>query len=129
MTHSVGIWIDHQRAVLVTVAHDQVTTTIVTSDVGAHPHFGGHQDGGGEKRYEERHTNALDRYYDDVITHLTGPPEALFLFGPGEAKGELHTRLGRSKVLAEVPVHVESADTLTDPQIVAHVTARFGPRR
>ena len=53
----------------------------------------------GGRRGEEvrgRHSQDLDRYYDDVIRQL-GEPDALLLFGPGEAKLQLKDRLGRSK--------------------------------
>ena len=123
-----GVWIDHKKAVIVSITAGEVTTRTLTSDVGAHPHYSGSQEGGGEKRYEERHNQDLDRYYDDVIG-LLGKPDALLLFGPGEAKLQLKERLGRSKGSSESPVAVESTDKLTDPQIVAKVKAHYGIAR
>ena len=96
MNRMAGVWIDHKKAVIVSASEGRVTTRTLESDVAAHPHFGGQQDGGGEKKYEERHRESLDRYYDEVIDHL-GTPEALLIFGPGEAKLELKERLGRSR--------------------------------
>jgi hypothetical protein len=128
MSHDVGVWIDHKKAVIVSIAAGQVTTTTLKSDVGAHPHYSGSQEGGGEKKYEERHNQDLDRYYDDVIGQL-GKPDALLLFGPGEAKLQLKERLGRSKVSSESVVAVESTDKLTDPQIVAKVKEHYGIAR
>jgi hypothetical protein len=83
MNHDVGVWIDHKKAVIVSIAAGEVTTRALTSNVGAHQHYSGSQDGGGEKKYEERHNQDLDRYYDDVILQL-GTPDALLLFGPGK---------------------------------------------
>ena len=40
------------------------TTKTLESEVGAHPHYSGQQDGGGEKKYEQRHGQHLDRSYD-----------------------------------------------------------------
>jgi hypothetical protein len=128
MGQDVGVWIDHKKAVIVSIAAGQVTTTTLKSDVGAHPHYSGSQEGGGEKKYEERHNQDLDRYYDDVIGQL-GKPDALLLFGPGEAKLQLKERLGRSKVSSESIVAVESTDKLTDPQIVAKVKEHYGITR
>jgi hypothetical protein len=124
MNHNVGIWIDHKRAVLVSASADGVTTKILESKVGAHPHYSGQQDGGGEKKYEARHGGDLDRYYDDVISHL-GQPEAFLIFGPGEAKVELKERLSRNKTFSGCPVDIETSDKLTDPQIVARVKKHF----
>ena len=128
MSHDVGVWIDHKKAVIVSIAAGEVTTRTLTSDVGAHPHYSGSQEGGGEKKYEERHNQDLDRYYDDVVGQL-GKPDALLLFGPGEAKLQLKARLGRSKGSPESVVAVESSDKLTDPQIVAKVKEHYGIAR
>lgn len=124
MDRLTGVWIDHKKAVIVSASEGRITTRTVESDVDAHPHYGGQQDGGGEKRYEERHRQSLDRYYDEIIAHL-GEPEALLIFGPGEAKLELKGRLGRSVTPSPLRVEIETADRLTDPQIVAKVKEHF----
>jgi hypothetical protein len=123
MSQAVGVWIDHKKAVIVSIADGQVTTRTLESDVGAHPHYSGPH-AGGEKKYEDRHNQGLDQYYDDVIGYL-GEPDALLLFGPGEAKLQLKERLGRSKGPSERIVAVESTDKLTDPQIVAKVKEHY----
>jgi stalled ribosome rescue protein Dom34 len=128
MSNDVGVWIDHKKAVIVSIAAGHVTTRTLESDVGPHPHYSGSQDGGGEKKYEERHDQDLDRYYDDVIGQL-GQPDAVLLFGPGEAKRQLKERLGRSHVSSESVVAVESTDKLTDSQIVAKVKEHYGIAR
>lgn len=128
MSRDVGVWIDHERAVIVSIAAGDVTTRTLESHVEGHPHYAGSQEGGGEKKYEERHDQHLDRYYDQVIGQL-GEPDALLLIGPGEAKLQLKERLGRSKAPTERAVAVESADRLTEPQIVAKVKAHYGVAR
>jgi hypothetical protein len=129
MNHKVGIWIDHKRAVIVSVSTGGITTTkTLESEVGAHPRHSSQQDGGGEKKYEERHGQRLDQYYDEVISQLT-EPDGLLVFGPGEAKLELKARLSRSKAHSERPIDIETTDKLTDPQIVAKVKEHFGINR
>jgi hypothetical protein len=127
MNHNVGIWIDHKRAVIVSASAAGVTTKTLESEVGAHPRYSG-QNGGGEKKYEERHGQHHDRYYDDVIGEA-GQPEAFLIFGPGEAKLELKERLSRSEALSRSPVELETTDKLTDPEIVAKVKEYFGLKR
>jgi hypothetical protein len=122
MDRLAGVWIDHKKAVIVSASEGRITTRTVQSDVDAHPHYAGQQDGGGEKKYEERHRQSLDRYYDEVIAHL-GEPEALLIFGPGEAKLEFKARLGRSGAPSQLTV--ETAGRLTDPQIAAKVKEYF----
>ena len=134
MQHRMGIWIDHKKAVIVSDAAGRVTAKTVESKIGPHgrysdrtgyPTSDGPQDGGGERKYEERYGQHLDQYYDEVINQL-GEPKALLIFGPGEAKLELKARLGRSKALFERIVGVETTDKLTDPQIVAKVKEHYG---
>ena len=125
MDRNVGIWIDHKTAVIVSASAGHVTTKTLESDVGAHPRYSGQEGAGGEKKYEQRHGEQLDRYYDDIISQL-GLPEAVLIFGPGEAKLELKERLSRSKALSGCTVDLETADKLTDPQIVAKVKDHFG---
>ena len=128
MSHDVGVWIDHQRAVIVRASAKGITTETMDSEVGVHPRFGGELVGGGEKKYEERHGQNLDRYFDAVIDQLAGP-DRLLIFGPGEAKGELERRFRHSKVHAGCVVDVETADKLTESQIVAKVKGHFGIER
>ena len=76
MSHRVGVWIDHERAIIVSVSEAGVTTMTVESDVEGHPRYSGQQDSGGEQKYEERHRQRLDRYYDEVAGRL-GHTEAV----------------------------------------------------
>jgi hypothetical protein len=134
MNDKVGIWIDHKKAVIVSASADRVTVKTLESDVGPHARYSGRagyptpdgpQEGGGEKNYEERYGQHLDRYYDEVTSQL-GQPEALLIFGPGEAKLQLRERLSRSKALSERVIAIETTDKVTDPQIVAKVKEHYG---
>jgi hypothetical protein len=125
MNQKVGIWLDHKSAVIVATSSGHVTSKTVESDVGAYPRYSGQENAGGEQKYEQRHGEQLHQYYDDVIRQL-GLPEAVLIFGPGEAKLELKERLSRSKALSGCAVAIETADRLTDPQIVAEVKKHFG---
>jgi len=137
MNHRVGIWIDHKRAVIVSASAGRVTTETLESEVGPHARYAGRaayptpdgpRVGGGEKKYEGRYGEHLDRYYDEVIGQL-GRPDALLIFGPGEAKRQLKERLSQSKALSERSVEIETTDKLTDPQIVAKVKQHYGIAR
>jgi hypothetical protein len=133
MNHKVGIWIDQKKAVIVSASADRLTAMIVESDMGPHTSHPGRAErppadqpvgGRGGKKCEHRDDPRLDRYYDEVIGQV-GQPEALLIFGPGEAKLELSKRLTRVKVLSDCVVSIETTDTLTDPQIVAKVRQHY----
>jgi hypothetical protein len=133
MTDKGGVWIDHRKAVVVTLSPEGEHTTLITSNVEKHSERGG--DSPLKGSYESRQvpaddsrqralTGELDVYYDAVIAVLRNHRKLLIL-GPGEAKGELHKRLVKMQLGALV-VGVQTEDKMTDGQIVAKVRAYFG---
>ena len=128
MSDKVGVWIDHRKAVIVAASAEGLATTILESEVEAHPHFGGQQDGGGEKKYEERRHHDLDRYYDEVISKVNAPG-GLLVLGPGEAKREFVKRFSHVRPGARCAVDIETTGALTEPQVVAKVKEHFGVPR
>jgi len=73
--------------------------------------------------HQREYTGELDRYYDRVSAHVRGA-EAVLIFGPGEAKGELKKRIERDPAGGCI-VGVEAADKMTVSQIVTKVRQRF----
>jgi hypothetical protein len=65
----------------------------------------------------------LANYYDEVIVCI-GDAETILIFGPGEAKVELKKRMERDKIGIRI-VTMETADKMTEPQIVAKVKQRL----
>ena len=76
-----------------------------------------------ENQQDRRFTNYLNSYYDEIIAYVRGA-ESILIFGPGEAKGELKTRL-ESQKLGKRIVAVETEDKMTDRQITAKVRRYF----
>jgi hypothetical protein len=132
MSNAAGIWIDHRKAVIVTLTPAGESVATIESGVEKHPERGG--DSPLKGPYEARQvpaddsrqralTNDLARYYDSVIAAVS-THDNLLIFGPGEAKGELHKRLGKVRPQAQVAA-VETADKMTDGQIAAKVRDFF----
>jgi hypothetical protein len=133
MGNKAGIWIDHRRAVIVELTPDGELVKTIESKVEKHPERGG--DSPMKGRYDARQvpaddsrqralTGELNRYYDAVIAALPDK-ESLLVFGPGEAKEEFRTRLTKLKPQALVSA-VETADKMTERQIIARCRAHFG---
>src|ERR1700736_5500011 len=133
MNSKAGVWIDHRRAVIVALTVSGEHMTHIASNVEKHLERGG--DSPLKGPYEARQvpaddhrqralTGELNIYYVAVIAALRDY-ENLLLFGPGEAKGELHKRLVGAKLGPRV-VAIETEDKMTDPQIIAKVRAYFG---
>ena len=128
-----GVWIDHRGSVIVALTDGGEHITHIASNVEKHLERGGDSPLKGsyeplqvppDDRRQMALTGDLNTYYDSVIAAIRHY-DSLLLLGPGEAKGELHKRLVKSKLNARVDA-VETADKMTDPQIAAKVRAHFG---
>lgn len=129
-----GLWIDHARAVVVSLNEDgEASTRTIESDAGKRVRSQGGsrsrtvygpQDATYEARRDRKYEHHLEQFYTSVGAHLR-EAGVVFVFGPGEAKGELRKHLEASGVPAE-RLSVEAADKLTEAQIVEKVKTRFG---
>ena len=68
-------------------------------------------------------TTHLNIYYDAIIASIRDA-EAILIFGPGEAKGELKKRLKKANLSGRI-VGMETVDKMTDHQIAAKVRQHF----
>jgi hypothetical protein len=130
-TH-IGLWIDHRRAVIVFPSKLSEETTIILAQAERHQRraegalpteaFEAQRvqaDDVQDRKFEHQ----LQGFYDEVIAAVNGAA-SLFVFGPGEAKGELVKRLAHEKPTTR-SVNVETADKMTDRQIAAKVREHF----
>jgi hypothetical protein len=127
-----GLWIDHRKAVIVAVTDNGEEVKELLSHVEKQP---GRFEGArsttsypaqlvpADDLQQRGLTGHLDKYYDEVISHLRDA-EVILIFGPGEAKGELIKRIERDK-LSERIAGVETVDKMTVPQIAAKVRKHF----
>src|SRR2546430_16112184 len=126
MKRQMGLWIDHRETVVVIIGDKGEETRRIESGMEKHIRFSngsGSEDGSAEDQRDRQFTNHLNRYYDEVISHLRDA-ESILIFGPGEAKSELEKRLV-SKGLSERIIGVETIDKMTDHQIATKVRQRF----
>jgi len=126
MKNTVGLWIDHSKAVIVFLAGNDAKIKLVTSDIARQHRQAGVATPADDIRQRDL-TGRLNGFYDDVISCVRGAEE-IFILGPGEAKGELKKRLEKSYLGRRI-VGIEACDKMTDPQIVAkvreHLSSRF----
>lgn len=136
MKKEVGLWIDHRRAVIVIIENEVVTSREIQSNIEKHVRFstgsrakGPNQPKGStaEDMRDRQFGNHLDGFYDGVISFIRDA-ESILIFGPGEAKVELETRL-KLQDLGGLIVGVEAIDKKTDQQIVAKVRDYFLRKR
>ncbi len=134
MKKLVGLWIDHEKAVLVTLDGDGEKITTIESGAESHYRLSGGSRSAtpygpeeivSEKAPEERRKHEFHRYYQCVMRSLQGA-ERIYILGPGEAPKELEKEIRRVKQLAPKLGVVRKADKMTERQIAAEVRKHFG---
>jgi stalled ribosome rescue protein Dom34 len=124
MKRKIGLWIDHKKAVIFSLADEGAEIKRISSELKQNIRFsGGAQKESAEEHGDNRLAGNLNDYFDEVIAYICDA-ESILIFGPGEAKGELKKRL-ESKKLHQNVVGFETVDKMTDNQIVAKVRQRF----
>jgi hypothetical protein len=133
MKKSVGIWVDHKKAIIVSMREGEERLTCIESGVEPRVRLSGGsrsstpygpQEGPSERGIEERRNRQLSRYYRRIIRRI-GDAWSILIFGPGEAKVELEREMKRSKTLASRIVGIQPADKMTERQIAAKVRKFF----
>jgi hypothetical protein len=125
MEKKVGMWLDRNKAVIVSIANNVEGKRIITSDMENYFLYSTSVPGDGspENIRDRRFWNHLGEYYDKIIEHIRDAVE-IQIFGPEGAKYELQRRL-ESIGLAGHIVSVEDSSKLTDLQIATKVLQRF----
>lgn len=132
MKREVGLWIDHHKAVMVTMVNEKEETREIRSNVEKHLSLAGvvpakkvnlsvmsTAEDVGDRRYG----NHLNGYYDGVVSMLRNA-DSIWIFGPGEAKVELQKRLEHQDLGGRID-RVETVDKMTNRQIAAKVRQHF----
>lgn len=128
MEKKVGMWIDRNKAVIVSIADKTEGRRIITSDM---EHYVLYStvvpgDGSPENVRDRRFWDHLGEYYDKIVEHIRDAAE-IQIFGPEIAKYELQQHL-ESEGLSTRIVSLEDAEKLTDLEIATRVQKRFPMR-
>ena len=132
MKKEVGLWIDHRKAVIVSIENEVEVTREIRSNMEKHVRFSSgtqsnvSEDLSGstaEDIRDRQFDDHLGRYYEGIVSFIRDA-DSIWIFGPGEAKVELENRLRHDELGARV-VGIETVDKMTDHQIAAKVRDRF----
>ena len=132
MKTTVGLWIDHRKAIIVAATDKGEATKLIISKVEKQPgRFAGvrsttpyeSQQVRADDSRERKFTGHLNIYYDAVIACIRDA-ESILIFGPGEAKGELQKRIKKNNLVGRI-VGIETVDKMTDRQIESKVRQYF----
>jgi hypothetical protein len=131
MKKAVGVWIDHRKAVIVTIENEVEKTQEISSNIEKHTRFANGtqpqdssvQGSSAEDVRDRQYDAHLGTYYDEIITNIRDA-DSIWIFGPGEAKVELENRLKHDELGARV-VGIETVDKMTYHQIAAKVRDHY----
>jgi hypothetical protein len=132
MKKVVGLWIDHRRAVIVSIENEVELIQELISNMEKHVRFssGTHskasnstQGSTAEDVRDRQFMDHLGLYYDEIVS-LVRDADSILIIGPGEAKVELENQLKHAN-LEERIVGIEAADKMTNNQIAAKVRDHF----
>jgi len=132
MKREVGLWIDHHKTVMVTMENEKAETREIRSNVEKYVRLSGVLPARklnlsamsmAEDVSDRRYGNHLNGYYDGVVSLLRNA-DSIWIFGPGEAKGELKKRLEHEELGGRI-ISVETVDKMTDRQIAAKVRLHY----
>jgi len=129
-----GLWIDHREAVIVLLSENGQETRRIKSHVEKQLRRSGRRASKAsfepqmvpaDDFREREYMGHLANFYDEVVSCLR-PAEAILLFGPGEAKGELRKRIERDKLDLRI-TRFETSDKMTERQISQKVRRHCWP--
>ena len=132
MKREVGLWIDHRKAVIMTIKDGIEEIQEIQSDGVKRVRFSGKTQSNdsnlpagsnAEDIRDRKFDNRLDNFYDGVIA-MINTADSIWIFGPGEAKGELEQRLIRAGLEDRV-VGLETVDKMTNNQIEAKIRDHY----
>lgn len=132
MKREVGLWIDHRKAVIVTIENEIDVTREIRSNMEKHVRFSSGtrskapnvpKGSTAEDMRDRQFGDHLGKYYDGVISFIRAA-DSIWIFGPGEANVELENHLKRDGLEGRI-VGIETVDKMTDQQIAAKVRDHF----
>lgn len=129
----VGIWLDKEKAQVITLENGNETLSIIPSNI---EHYrihggsgtrlkGGPQDVVQDSKYLEREKHQTKRYFNEIIETLKDV-DRLVLFGPADMDRKLKKELELfHKELDSKVELVEKADSMTQNQTIALIRDAF----
>ena len=128
MKRKVGLWVDHKKAIIVSLTEKGEEIKEIASNVekqlrrtGETPLKGPFEDRQvpSDTRHQRMYSGQLKVYYHDLLDQLRDA-ESILLFGPGEAKNELKGILEENHLGTKIS-KIETEDKMTKPQIAVKV--------
>ncbi len=113
-----GVWIDNQKAMIITSDNDGDYT--IKEKLKADENFGS----GSEHSMNNAKQSGNLKYFKTISNQLLKYDEIL-IFGPGKSQEQLQNHLEEDAQFNKKKISIDSAEHLTDPQMIAKVRDFF----
>ncbi len=131
MNEKAGVWVDHRKAVVVRFSESGEEVVHVNSGAESQLRRSSEHPTGNfeplqvpaDDTQQHKYMAELNKFYDEVISHVSSA-KSILICGPGEAKKELKNRMAEKLRVTENVV-LETADIMTDAQVVAKIRQHF----
>lgn len=110
---NIGIWMDHSSAHLIDLTSDPVENKLITSQFFQHTKEERILKGEGMMHTKEQHQQS--EYYHHVA-HVIRNYDHVLLFGPSDAKSELHNIIKVDPLFSKIRIDVKQADKMNEFQ-------------
>ncbi len=118
----IGVWIDHQQAIMISTADRMSTGDYSVLKKIASAHHGDHSSS--EDSHHKKVAQDIIRLYDDVSQFMK-EDDAIFITGPGTAQEELKNHLQNDQHFKSKEIELGTSDHPTENQMIAEVRNHF----
>ncbi len=133
MEKKVGIWLDNEKAYIITLIDGNENVEKIESNVETRVRFKGETKSysrlGGmfinpQKKKTKRKKQQLKKYFSNILSR-TKDASGIYIFGPADAKTNLKKIYQKEKTFNNKLRKVEASNRLTENQMVAKVKEVF----
>ena len=116
-----GVWLDNTKAIIIADASESETAGYAITDTLKAPEMHG---GGSEHGMNNAKQSDLLKYYKS-LAHLLLNYDEILIFGPGKSQEQFQHHLKDDAQFTNKQITIDSAEHLTDPQMIAKVREFF----
>lgn len=117
-----GVWLDGHKAMIITHAPENDDYTVQDKVEAKESH------GGGSEHTMNNAKQADSLKYFKSVSNLLSTYDEILIFGPGKSQEQFHNHLKEDAQFNSKKITIDSAEQLTDPQMIAKVRDFFKSR-
>lgn len=129
-----GVWLDTSKAVLVTIAGSDSDLTTIPSGIETQERIEGEENQAGrfgnqfveDEKSKENRIDEMEQKFIEKLIKKVSSADQLLVFGPAHMKTRFEKMFRKETGPKPNLRAVESADSMTDNQVAAHVREYYG---